>query len=332
MFRLVTLATLIVSAFSRDIYDDVYMGSFQGFMQHHNKTYGSENELRARFDIFVENVKFVHEMNTRNHSFRLDLNQFADLTVTEFNKMHKGYNEHRILRKTTSCQAFDSKINESDLPSSFDWREKGAVTSVKNQGQCGSCWSFSSAGAMEGTWYINNGELEDFSEQQLIDCSKLYGNFGCNGGLMDNAFEYAIDNGMCLDADAPYEAQTGTCSDVSSCEKVAFFDHCVDVTPDNQVHLQEAVTTYPVSIAIEADTRVFQFYTSGIITSEGCGTTLDHGVLLVGYGEEAGTMYWTVKNSWGESWGEDGYVRIERSTSQDDVGICGVASTPSYIV
>ena len=162
--------------------------------------------------------------------------------------------------------------------------------------------------------------------------SKIYGNFGCNGGLMDSAFEYAIDNGMCLYESAPYEMETGKCSDVSGCEKVAFFEYCVDVTPDNQMHLKEALTYAPVSIAIEADTRVFQFYSGGIITSDSCGTNLDHGVLVVGYGEDEGTMYWTVKNSWGSSWGESGYVRIERSESTDDEGVCGIAMQPSYIV
>ena len=112
----------------------------------------------------------------------------------------------------------------------YDWRDMGGVTSVKNQGQCGSCWSFSAAGAMEGAWFLSSGNLVNISEQQLIDCSKIYGNFGCNGGLMDSAFEYAIDNGMCLYDSAPYEMETGKCSDVSNCEKVAFFDHCVDVT------------------------------------------------------------------------------------------------------
>ena len=149
---------------------------------------------------------------------------------------------------------------------------------------------------------------------------------------MDNAFEYAIDTGMCLYDDAPYEMKTGKCSDVSSCDKVVSFDYCVDVTPDNEQHLKEALTYAPVSIAIEADTRVFQFYTGGIIDSDSCGTSLDHGVLLVGFGVDSGVKYWSVKNSWGDSWGEDGYVRIARSDSSDDEGVCGIAMQPSYIV
>lgn len=308
------------------------LGEFNDFITTYDKGYFTESEYHKRFDIFSDNYLFIEQANNESNSYRLDLNEFADLTSDEFVARMNGYRHDSHLRKTSSCQKFESKVTYASLPESFDWRDQGAVTDVKNQGQCGSCWSFSSAGAMEGAWKIKSGDLVDLSEQQLIDCSKTYGNLGCNGGLMDSAFEYAIDTGMCLYDDAPYTAETGRCADVSSCKKEVFFDYCVDVTPANQQHLTEAVTAAPVSIAIEADTRTFQFYSSGVLTSDACGTNLDHGVLIVGYGEEDGTMYWTVKNSWGDSWGESGYVRIERSDSTDDDGICGIAMQPSYIV
>jgi C1A family cysteine protease len=184
---------------------------------------------------------------------------------------------------------------------------------------------------MEGAWQIAKGDLVSLSEQQLVDCSAgfKYGNHGCNGGLMDGAFQYAIDNGMCKESDYKYLAKSGTCT---KCDPVVFMSSCVDVTPQNEVDLEKAVAIGPVSVAIEADTRTFQMYKSGVITGSACGTNLDHGVLVVGYGTESTQPYWLVKNSWGSSWGEDGYVKIEKSSSTKDKGTCGIAMQPSYPV
>ena len=186
---------------------------------------------------------------------------------------------------------------------------------------------------MEGSWSIASGDLISISEQQLVDCSSgfmSYGNHGCNGGLMDYAFQYAIDNGMCIETDYSYKAVQGTCD--SSCKKYATFSSCEDVTANNQQDLAAAVSQQPVSIAIQADTKVFQLYKSGVITGDDCGTQLDHGVLIVGYGTENGQDYWLVKNSWSSSWGDDGYVKIGKSDSTNDIGVCGIASTPSFPV
>ena len=298
---------------------------FSNFMNRFNKTYLNFEELRHRYEIFKTNFQNILRHNLNNDTFSMSVNRFADLTPEEFKETKVGQLFQPLGRTSCGKYVFSGDI----VSSSIDWRQKGAVTPVKDQGQCGSCWSFSATGAMEGAWAIATGKLVSLSEQQLVDCSKRYGNLGCNGGLMDSAFQYAIDNGMCGESAYPYTASGGTCE---SCQPLVKITGCSDVEPNNQLSLKESVFGGPVSIAIEADTRVFQFYSGGIITSDSCGTNLDHGVLIVGYGEENGQKYWLVKNSWGSSWGEAGYVRIARTESTNDVGICGVAAQPSFPV
>ena len=301
---------------------------FINFKNKYNKHYDTYDELFNSYYNFVDNYNFVTNYNSTTHT--LEMNEYSDMSTDQFVNYKKLSKLFKLQSpKTSQCTEF--KSTTTSLPDSIDWRGK-AVTSVKNQGQCGSCWSFSSAGAMEGAYAVATGELIDISEQQLMDCSWKYGDFGCSGGLMDNAFEYAIDNGMCLEEDVPYLGENHKCNEMPLCDAVAYFSSCFDVTPNDQVHLKEAVSFQPVSVAIEADTRVFQFYSSGIIDSSDCGTNLDHGVLVVGYGEDNGNKYWIVKNSWGSDWGESGYVRIARSESSNDPGICGIAMQPSYIV
>ena len=181
--------------------------------------------------------------------------------------------------------------------------------------------------------YAKNNKLTNFSEQQLIDCSIFYGNLGCNGGLMDNAFEYATDHYMCSEENIPYEAKSDmTFSECFNCKSIVQLKGCADVPSNNQTALKIAVSRQPVSVAIEADTIIFDTYKSGIISSSSCGTNLDHGVLIIGYGSENGKDYWLLKNSWGESWGENGYFRIKRDDKEEGPGICGIASTASYPV
>lgn len=307
---------------------------FLQFIETFNKKY-NDNELEHKFTNFLKNLEFIEN---HNYSFELGLNSFSDLSHEEFERFSKGVYIPRenqlpfkrgLLRfgRTTSCSEFKS-ITQS-LPETIDWRQSNAVTEVKDQGQCGSCWSFSATGSMEGSWAIKTGNLVSFSEQQLIDCSIFYGNSGCNGGLMESAFEYAIDKGACTESDLPYKANGGLCS---GCSTFAHFSGCVRVTQNNQLHLKEAVSYGPVSVAIEADTLIFQFYKSGIVDDVKCGTNLDHGVLVVGYGSDNGKDYWIVKNSWGVHWGDNGYIKIARSNNTIDAGICGIAYQPSYIV
>jgi len=303
---------------------------FSDFRERFQKRYNSFEEFVERYEIFAENMKFIEQHNMDfTQNFTLGMNQFTDMTNEEFRSKKNG-----LLKLGSYCNGFSE--SSSGLPDRVDWRKNGAVTSVKDQGQCGSCWTFSSTGAIEGAWAISKGDLLDLSEQQLVDCAQgiQYGSHGCNGGQMDGAFKYVMNNGQCSDAAYPYVSgvtkEDGTCND--TCEPEVFLSSCSDVEPNNQQVMKQAVFQQPVAVAIEADTMYFQSYSSGVLDSAKCGTKLDHGVLTVGYGEENGVKYWLVKNSWGTSWGEDGYVKIGRSDSTNDPGICGIAMQPSFPV
>jgi hypothetical protein len=197
------------------------------------------------------------------------------------------------------------------------------VTPIKNQEQCGSCWAFSTTGSVEGVSFISTGTLPSVSEQQLVDCSGAEGNQGCNGGLMDYGFEYIIKNkGITGETNYPYTAKDGTCAAAGK-PVVATISGYKDVPVNSEVGLETAIVTQPVSVAVEADQSVFQYYTGGVMDSA-CGTQLDHGVLAVGYGTEGGKEYFKVKNSWGADWGAKGYILLARGAKFNPSGQCGI--------
>ena len=317
----------------QQLYPEVW-SRFVNFRERFNKHYESINDIRDRFKIFRLNVQDIVKHNLDNtQNFTMAVNQFTDLTPDEFNTKYVGGLQQDKSLRFYGCKSFSYSQNPDFLPDAVDWRTKNAVTPVKDQGQCGSCWSFSATGAMEGAWSISKGELISLSEEQLVECATgfKYGSHGCNGGQMDGAFKYAIESGSCKESLYPYSSGTGKTGTCQNCSPDAVFSSCSDVVPNDQLSLKAAVSQQPVSIAIEADSRYFQSYSSGVLTASDCGTSLDHGVVIVGYGEESGIKYWLVKNSWSSGWGDDGYVKIARSDSTDDEGVCGIAMQPSFI-
>lgn len=303
---------------------------FSLFQERFSKKYLTMEETEHRFQIFRENLRniILHNLD-HTQNFTMGVNLFSDLTPQEFKDQYVGGLRAEV--GSYGCKSFSS--GASGAPAAIDWRQKGAVTSVKDQGQCGSCWTFSATGAVEGVWAISTGKLIDLSEQELVDCATgvSYHSHSCNGGQMDGAFKFIIEHGQCADSAYPYTSGvTKTAGKCQTCSAVAHISACSDVKPNDQISLKAAVAQQPVAVAISADTKLFQSYSSGVITSPSCYTSLDHGVLIVGYGTENGQDYWLVKNSWSASWGDNGYVKIARSSSTNDQGVCGIAMDPSF--
>ncbi|XP_050210002.1 low-temperature-induced cysteine proteinase-like [Mercurialis annua] len=304
---------------------------YESWLVRHGKNYNGLGERERRFEIFKDNLRFVDEHNSVDRSYKVGLNRFADLSNEEYKRMYLGTRMNRNHSRPVGLMSdrYLFKDGESnELPESVDWREKGAVVPVKDQGQCGSCWAFSTVGAVEGINQIVTGDLISLSEQELVDCDTSY-NQGCNGGLMDYAFEFIIQNGgIDTEEDYPYQASDNMCDPNRKNAKVVGIDGYEDVPVNDEKSLQNAVAHQPVSVAIEAGGRAFQLYQSGVFTGR-CGTQLDHGVVAVGYGTENGVDYWIVRNSWGPAWGESGYIKMERNV-KTKTGKCGIAIQPSY--
>lgn len=308
------------------------------FKKSHGKTYLSDEHEQFRYDLFKKNLEVIEKHNSEYSmglkTFTLGVNYFADWSFEEFKNKMFGTRVGNATRKN-NLGTFLRLPKHINLPEEVDWRKEGAVAEVKNQGECGSCWAFSTTGALEGANFRANGKLVELSEQQLVDCSGKFENQGCNGGLMDNAFEYVKENhGLDTEESYPYHAHQGRChfKKKTVAAKCSGYN---DIVSGNEDALKEAVATVgPISIAIDATEDVFMLYKEGVLIDETCGNspdTLDHGVLLVGYGTDnsnksEGQDYWIVKNSWGPGWGEEGYVRMARNKNN----MCGVATTASY--
>jgi C1A family cysteine protease len=307
--------------------------AFKSYMVKYSKTYTGAEQYSKRLAAFIENSLIIAEHNAKESSFKLGHNDVSDLTLSEFSKFYLDMN---FAGARAPGSTGNVVLNGTDTATAdaIDWATKGAVTPLKNQGQCGSCWSFSTTGALEGAYQIKNGKLTSFSEQELVSCDTVDG--GCDGGLMDNAFSWITKNGgLCTEASYPYTSGKGvrgsckkTCSVVSGSAPASHTD-----VAQSDIAMVAALNKGPVSIAIEADKPLFQLYKSGVLAATACGTKLDHGVLAVGYGTLDSTDYYKVKNSWGATWGMEGYILLEKGGTAPAKGMCGMLSgPPSYPV
>ncbi|KAJ0666946.1 putative fruit bromelain [Helianthus annuus] len=328
LLLLLLSASLLSHVASRLLSENSSYESHEQWMARYGRTYKDAAEKERRSKIFHDNVQYIQSFNNAamKKGYKLAVNEFADLTNEEFTTARNRFKAHEC---SPSTSAFRYE-NVTAVPSSMDWRKKGAVTPIKDQGQCGCCWAFSAVAAMEGITQLKTGKLVSLSEQELVDCDTSGVDQGCEGGLMDNAFDFIVNNkGLTTETNYPYKGVDGTCNSNEASNHAAAITGHEDVPANSESALLKAVASQPVSVAIDASGSDFQFYSSGVFTGD-CGTELDHGVTAVGYGtSDDGTKYWLVKNSWGTSWGQEGYIMMQRDVEAKE-GLCGIAMQASY--
>lgn len=276
--------------------------SWEEFKAAYGREYNGAAEDAERKAIYEHNVRFITGENSKNTTYTLAVNQFADLTETEFVQKYTGLSQ---------LPGFGDYLGmhqeTSDMDDSVDWVQKGAVNPIKDQGQCGSCWAFSTVGTLESAYQIATGTLHSFAEQQLVDCDKS--NDGCSGGWPHDAYDrYYTSAGVCSEASYGYTATDGYCR-ASSCDVVLAQGTVTGHTDVQRTSsaLKSALSQQPVSVTVNAGQ--LQFYANGVVHNQ-CQGEINHAVIAVGYGTDYGSDYFKIRNSWGSSWGEQGYIRL----------------------
>eukprot|EP00825_Cyclidium_porcatum_P029766 TRINITY_DN316_c0_g3_i2.p1 TRINITY_DN316_c0_g3~~TRINITY_DN316_c0_g3_i2.p1 ORF type:complete len:311 (+),score=57.78 TRINITY_DN316_c0_g3_i2:94-1026(+) len=302
---LIAIFALLALTFRLNFSDSTVSSSqWQIWKVRFGKSYMTEQEV-YRYQVYLSNQQYIKETNNKQSKFVLGENKFMDLTKEEFAVTYLGEN---------IVEPSNSPVVDSNLVGDVDWRTKGVVSPIKDQGQCGSCWSFGCTGGLESANMLFGSKVMTvYSEQQLVDCSSSYGNDGCNGGLATQAYQYVIDNGIVTESEYPYVAEQQTCKINKGPFKIS---KITKVSANNCDDLKTALNQQPISVSVDASN--WSFYSSGIF--DNCGTDTDHAVLAVGYT----STYWIVKNSWGESWGEQGYIRLAPGNT------CTICLRPSY--
>ncbi|XP_055805602.1 zingipain-2-like [Solanum dulcamara] len=326
-FFILSLCAFIAT--SRDLKQLSMLERHEKWIARHGRAYEDEIEKEHRFKTFKENVEFIESFNQNGtQNYKLAINKYADLTTEEFTASFMGLDTSLSQQESAATTTSFKYSSVTEVPFSMDWRKRGSVTEIKDQGVCACCWAFSAVAAIEGAYQIANNEQISLSEQQLLDCSTQ--NNGCNGGLMTHAYNFLLENngeGITTETNYPYEETQSVCSTQQSAALVTISDY--EVVPQNESALLQAIANQPISVGLAAS-QEFQLYGSGIYDGS-CNSKLNHAVTLIGYGtsEEDGTKYWIVKNSWGSSWGEEGYMRIARDVGVDG-GHCGIAKMASF--
>ncbi|PWZ41716.1 Senescence-specific cysteine protease SAG39 [Zea mays] len=329
--------------------DSSMIERFQRWKAAYNKSYATVAEERRRFRVCARNMAYIEATNAEAEAagltYELGETAYTDLTNQEFMAMYTApapaqlpADESVITTRAGPVDAVGGAPGQlpvyvnlsTSAPASVDWRASGAVTPVKNQGRCGSCWAFSTVAVVEGIYQIRTGKLVSLSEQELVDCDTL--DDGCDGGISYRALRWIASNGgITTETDYPYTGTTDACNRAKLSHNAVSIAGLRRVATRSEASLANAVAGQPVAVSIEAGGDNFQHYKKGVYNGP-CGTNLNHGVTVVGYGQEAagGDRYWIVKNSWGQGWGDDGYIRMKKDVAGKPEGLCGIAIRPSY--
>jgi len=293
--------------------------AFQKFVTAYNKQYATE-EIFTKYAVFKANLERIQAHNLKNLSWNMAVNEYADLTGEEFRAIHMG----KVMGSPAPLS--DGIVSESlttEADPSLDWRDKGAVSPVRDQGQCGACWAFTVVGAIESACYIATHNLTQLSVQMVIDCTTTIGNMGCNGGFMDRTFAWAAKNPLCAETAYPYSGQSGTCKHTCPPIKWCKVTGFTTIKQGDEAAVMTALNKQPVAVAVDASD--WQFYSEGVYSGKCSKSQLDHTALLIGYGTDSGKQYWTIQNTWSASWGEKGYIRLVRNVDE-----CGIAEMALY--